>query len=72
MAGNVKEWTASWYKPYGPTDYRNDDFGEKFKVVRGGSYLSQDRDYLRTTSRSHARPEEAGDIGFRTAMDVVG
>lgn len=70
MAGNVKEWTASWYKPHGPTDFKSEDFGEKFKVVRGGSFLSSDKNYLRTTNRSHVRPEEAGDIGFRCAKDV--
>ncbi len=69
MAGNVKEWTASWYKPYGPSEFRTDDFGEKFRVVRGGSYLSQDKRYLRCSHRSHARPGETGDIGFRCAKD---
>jgi len=70
MAGNVKEWTSSWYKPYGPTDFKNEDFGEKFVVVRGGSYLSQDKNYLRTSNRAHVRPDDAGDIGFRCVKDV--
>jgi serine/threonine-protein kinase len=70
IAGNVKEWTSSWYKPYGPSDFRSDDFGEKFIVVRGGSYLSQDRSYLRVSNRSHVRPEEAGDIGFRCVKSI--
>ena len=70
MAGNVKQWTASWYKPYGPSGFRSNDFGEKFRVVRGGSYLSKDKTYLRTSNRSHARPDSAGDTGFRCAMDA--
>ncbi len=70
MAGNVKQWTASWYKPYGPTDFKSNDFGEKFRVVRGGSYLSKDKAYLRTSNRSHARPDQAGDTGFRCAVDA--
>jgi serine/threonine-protein kinase len=70
MSGNVKEWTASWYKPHGPTSYKSDDFGERFRVARGGSYLSLDRNYLRASCRSHMRPDEAGDIGFRCVKDV--
>jgi formylglycine-generating enzyme required for sulfatase activity len=70
MAGNVKEWTESWYKPYGPTDFKSDAFGEKFRVVRGGSYLSSDKSYLRTTYRSHVRPDDAGEMGFRCAKSV--
>jgi serine/threonine-protein kinase len=70
MAGNVKEWTASWYKPYGPTDFKTDDFGEKYRVVRGGSYLSSDKQYLRSSHRSHMRPTDMGDVGFRCAMSV--
>ncbi len=70
MAGNVMEWTDSWYKPYGPTIFKSDDFGEKFKVVRSGGFMSLDRGYLRCSHRSHARPEEAGDIGFRCAKNV--
>ena len=68
MAGNVKEWTASWYKPYGPSGFKTDDFGEKYRVVRGGSYLSSDKQYLRASHRSHMRPTETGDIGFRCAL----
>ncbi len=70
MAGNVMEWTASWYKPYGPTSFTSEDFGEKFRVVRGGCYLSNDRNYLRTTHRSHARPGETGVIGFRCVVEA--
>ncbi len=71
MAGNVMEWTSSWYKPYGPTNYKSSDFGEKYKVVRGGSWLSSDRDYLMCSRRGHARPDSRGSIGFRCVKDVI-
>ncbi|GAH89463.1 unnamed protein product [marine sediment metagenome] len=64
------EWTSSWYKAYIRSLFTSDDYGEKFKVVRGGGYLSFDRRYLMCAHRSHARPGEAGDTGFRCAKNV--
>ncbi|MBI5305492.1 MAG: SUMF1/EgtB/PvdO family nonheme iron enzyme [Chloroflexi bacterium] len=37
-SGNVWEWTGDWYQMY-PGGNELDDFGEKFRVVRGGSWL---------------------------------
>jgi formylglycine-generating enzyme required for sulfatase activity len=38
LVGNVWEWTASWYQPYPGSDYNNDDFGDKYRVIRGGGW----------------------------------
>ncbi|MEK6683255.1 MAG: formylglycine-generating enzyme family protein [Nitrospirota bacterium] len=38
MAGNVYEWTAAWYKPYPRNTEFNAHYGEKNKIVRGGSW----------------------------------
>ena len=38
MAGNVYEWTANWYKPYPGNREFNAHYGEKNKIVRGGSW----------------------------------
>ena len=38
MAGNVYEWTAAWYKPYPRNMEFNAHYGEKNKIVRGGSW----------------------------------
>ncbi|MBI3609084.1 MAG: 4-hydroxybenzoate octaprenyltransferase [Nitrospirae bacterium] len=38
MAGNVYEWTANWYKPYPLNHEFNVHYGEKNKIVRGGSW----------------------------------
>ena len=38
MAGNVYEWTSSWYKPYPNNEVPNVHYGEKNKIVRGGSW----------------------------------
>ena len=59
MAGNVWEWTESWY-----------DESQTEKVLRGGS-----RGYealsLRSSARSGIRPElKLSNFGFRVARDV--
>lgn len=74
MAGNVMEWVADWYQPYPGSAYRSQDFGEKFKVVRGGGWgglghyvISQ---FYRTAYRFYLRPESRfQDLGFRCARD---
>ena len=38
MAGNVYEWTHSWYKPYPGNHEFNAHYGYKNKIVRGGSW----------------------------------
>lgn len=69
MAGNVWEWTDSWYKPYHKS-VQSKYFGEKFKVIRGGSYLSNKKD-TRTSNRSTYQPRVFfDDLGFRCAKSV--
>lgn len=56
MAGNVWEWTDSWY-----------DEGRQRRVVRGGSWLDDGR-YARCACRGNGGPEvHGGDLGFRSA-----
>ena len=38
MAGNVYEWTSSWYLPYPGNKDWNIHYGHKNKVLRGGSW----------------------------------
>ena len=38
MAGNLYEWTTNWYKPYPNNPETNVHYGEKNKIVRGGSW----------------------------------
>lgn len=70
MAGNVYEWTRDWYGPYPGNPDVNTNYGNIYRVLRGGSYLS-DRFDVRCARRHFARPEDAReDYGFRCAMDV--
>jgi formylglycine-generating enzyme required for sulfatase activity len=39
MAGNVWEWTDSWYQPYPGNTRSNPNYGELYRIVRGGSWF---------------------------------
>jgi len=71
MAGNAYEWTSSWYQAYpGNTDVTR-EYGQVFRVLRGGSYLS-DRFGVRCARRYFDRVDAARpDYGFRCAKDVI-
>lgn len=38
MSGNVWEWTASWYKAYPGNRTPSESYGERYKVLKGGSW----------------------------------
>jgi iron(II)-dependent oxidoreductase len=71
MAGNVYEWTSSWYQAYeGNTDITK-DYGQVFRVLRGGSYKS-DRFGVRCARRHFDRMDaDSEDYGFRCVKDVA-
>jgi formylglycine-generating enzyme required for sulfatase activity len=65
MAGNVWEWMADWLKAYPGSDYLDKDLGEKYKVLRGGSWNGYG-DVTRCAFRVRFDPSNRGnDIGFR-------
>jgi len=74
MAGNAQEWVEDWYKPYPGNDFNDKDYGEKFKVVRGGGWGGMGhyslQVYVRTSFRNTALPDgRFNDVGFRCAKD---
>src|SRR5260370_21781369 len=71
MAGNVWEWTSSWYLPYGAPQHEPAE-GHGERVSRGGSFLcspSRCQGY-RASARNHTTPDTSlGNIGFRCVED---
>ena len=70
MAGNVYEWTSSWYEAYPGNELITKDYGQVYRVLRGGSYLTQ-RFEARCARRHFDRMDAARkDYGFRCVMDL--
>lgn len=75
MAGNVMEWTSSWYQPYPGNDYKFKKFGKEFKVLRGNGYQKGGHYFLEAYRyafyRTEAKPDEYFEnVGFRCVMPV--
>ena len=67
MSGNVWEWMEDWLQPYPGNEYENDFYGERFKVIKGGSWYSS-LDLARPATRGKALPNQKKNyIGFRCA-----
>jgi formylglycine-generating enzyme required for sulfatase activity len=63
-SGNVWEWTGDWYQMY-PGGEPSEDFGERFRSVRGGSWFDY-RNYPRCAFRDRYVPDLFSDfMGFR-------
>jgi len=80
LVGNVWEWTSDWYLPYPGNTVPSDNYGERFKVIRGKSWtrgfghqhadeaLEITAHEARTSYRLYFDPGFSfGDLGFRCA-----
>ncbi|MBO0862460.1 MAG: formylglycine-generating enzyme family protein [Chloracidobacterium sp.] len=71
MAGNVWEWTSSWYLPYGMPE-RQPAEAQRERVSRGGSFLCSAEfcQGYRASARNHTTPDTSlENIGFRCVVD---
>jgi formylglycine-generating enzyme required for sulfatase activity len=72
MAGNVWEWTDSWYETYPGSTYTAAEFGKKFRVLRGGSWYHYDSlgpIGARCASRDRGTSDHVSYVaGFRCAI----
>ncbi len=76
LAGNVSEWTASWYLPYPGSRYQSPLFGEHDKVARGGGWSDSGHyalaHFYRAAYRLNLKPNMVfKDVGFRCARDAT-
>ncbi len=70
MAGNVWEWTGSWYDAYSGNSDNNDDYGIKYKVLRGGSWIIN-QSLARVSDRDRNTHEYRNVyVGFRCASST--
>jgi eukaryotic-like serine/threonine-protein kinase len=73
VVGNVWEWVADWYGPYGPEDVDGPagPKGGETRVIRGGGWNGAQPSWVRPTFRYHDAPTtRSHGIGFRCAADV--
>ena len=69
IVGNVWEWTSSFYKGYPGNEKGSTNFGEKYKVVRGGCWM-YDIEYCMVAFRNANEPSHMyPTVGFRTVRE---
>jgi len=68
VAGNVWEWTDSWYQAYPGNTTADQFYGEKFRVIRGGGWFEEAPQVV-MYNRNAADPNITAndDLGFRCA-----
>ena len=76
MSGNVWEWTASWYLPYPGNTHASESYGERYKVLKGGSWF--DCSFYRCGISApvfnrafFAKKVKNDSFGFRCAKDAA-
>ena len=68
MAGNVMEWTDTWYNKHPGSTLVRRQFGEMYRVLKGGSWETREV-YARSANRFSALPiNNQPSFGFRCVL----
>lgn len=75
MAGNAWEWVEEWFKPYPGNTHPDENYGEKYKVLRGGSWYDCTYYKCGISAPSYNRiffhsKTKNNNFGFRCAKDA--
>lgn len=72
MAGNVYEWVEDWYDAYPGNTAVKTQYGQVYRVLRGGSYKVSNAEFdVRCAARHYdIRDAKREDYGFRCALDA--
>ena len=68
--GDGFEWTSSWYLPYPGNRHPEDEYGERFRVLRGATEAAASRPHA--TALLRAGVEQRETVGFRCAVSAPG
>ena len=83
MVGNVWEWVWDYYLPYPKNQYESKDYGKKYVVLRGLSFMGVGHfngnvyaDVVEKKARASYREKmnplsKKMDVGFRCAKDKL-
>jgi formylglycine-generating enzyme required for sulfatase activity len=70
MAGNVWEWTTSWYEQYQGSPHHSLHYGRVYRIVRGGSWQHSAWD-ARISCRGRYKPDVSRPyLGFRILFEA--
>jgi iron(II)-dependent oxidoreductase len=72
MAGNIYEWVADWYDAYPGNTAVKTQYGQVYRVLRGGSFATPNPEFAVRCAARHYDVHDAKreDYGFRCALDV--